>query len=193
MTTSRRISSRYRDRRKAASWPRGSGRLPRVRFPPIPASTSGRSRTALSRSVNVGPPASFVIAADDRHDLFPDIRRQAVPRCDNVATSLSIQSASSTSDWEKRNQGPGRRRQAERPRPPGRDGEEGEGRPARRRRQRGDHRAASPSTATPEHYDKTYNIIARGTFFTIQKAVPLMTAGGSIVTVGSVAYKKPTL
>ena len=49
---------------------------------------------------------------------------------------------------------------------------------------------ASPSTATPEHYDKTYNIIARGTFFTIQKAVPLMTAGGSIVTVGSVAYKK---
>src|SRR5580704_19665980 len=25
---------------------------------------------------------------------------------------------------------------------------------------------ATPSTATPEHYDKTYNIIARGTFFT---------------------------
>ena len=49
---------------------------------------------------------------------------------------------------------------------------------------------AAPSTATPEHYDKIYNIIARGTFFTIQKAVPLMTAGGSIVTVGSVAYKK---
>jgi NAD(P)-dependent dehydrogenase (short-subunit alcohol dehydrogenase family) len=49
---------------------------------------------------------------------------------------------------------------------------------------------ATPSTATPEHYDKTYNIIARGTFFTIQKAVPLMTTGGSIVTVGSVAYKK---
>ena len=49
---------------------------------------------------------------------------------------------------------------------------------------------ATPSTATPEHYDKIYNIIARGTFFTIQKAVPLMTAGGSIVTVGSVAYKK---
>ena len=49
---------------------------------------------------------------------------------------------------------------------------------------------ATPSTATPEHYDKIYSIIARGTFFTIQKAVPLMTAGGSIVTVGSVAYKK---
>ena len=49
---------------------------------------------------------------------------------------------------------------------------------------------ASPSTATPEHYDKTYNIIARGTFFTIQKAVPLMTAGGSIVTEGSVHFAK---
>ena len=50
---------------------------------------------------------------------------------------------------------------------------------------------ATPSRATPEHHDKTFNIIARGTFFTIQKAVPapLMTAGGSIVTVGSVAYK----
>jgi NAD(P)-dependent dehydrogenase (short-subunit alcohol dehydrogenase family) len=41
-----------------------------------------------------------------------------------------------------------------------------------------------------EHYDKVFNINARGTFFTIQKAVPLMTAGGAIVTVGSVAYTK---
>jgi NAD(P)-dependent dehydrogenase (short-subunit alcohol dehydrogenase family) len=49
---------------------------------------------------------------------------------------------------------------------------------------------ANPSTATPEFYDKIFNILARGTFFTIQKAVPLMTAGGAIVTVGSVAYKK---
>jgi NAD(P)-dependent dehydrogenase (short-subunit alcohol dehydrogenase family) len=49
---------------------------------------------------------------------------------------------------------------------------------------------ATPSTATPEHYDKVFNTNARGTFFTIQKAVPLMTTGGSIVTVGSVAYKK---
>jgi NAD(P)-dependent dehydrogenase (short-subunit alcohol dehydrogenase family) len=49
---------------------------------------------------------------------------------------------------------------------------------------------APPSTATPEHYDKTFNTNARGTFFAIQKAVPLMTAGGAIVTVGSVAYKK---
>jgi NAD(P)-dependent dehydrogenase (short-subunit alcohol dehydrogenase family) len=31
---------------------------------------------------------------------------------------------------------------------------------------------------------------ASSTVTTIQKAVPLMTAGGSIVTVGSVAYKK---
>jgi NAD(P)-dependent dehydrogenase (short-subunit alcohol dehydrogenase family) len=49
---------------------------------------------------------------------------------------------------------------------------------------------STPSTATAEHYDKVFNINARGTFFTIQKAVPLMTAGGAIVTVGSVAYTK---
>jgi NAD(P)-dependent dehydrogenase (short-subunit alcohol dehydrogenase family) len=48
---------------------------------------------------------------------------------------------------------------------------------------------APPSTATPEHYDKSFSINARGTFSTIQKAVPLMTAGGAIVTVGSVAKK----
>jgi NAD(P)-dependent dehydrogenase (short-subunit alcohol dehydrogenase family) len=52
---------------------------------------------------------------------------------------------------------------------------------------------APPSTATPEHYDKSFSINARGTFFTIQKAVPLMTAGGAIVTVGSVAYQKGRL
>jgi NAD(P)-dependent dehydrogenase (short-subunit alcohol dehydrogenase family) len=49
---------------------------------------------------------------------------------------------------------------------------------------------ALPSTATPEFYDKVFNTNVRGTFFTIQKAVPLMTSGGAIVTVGSVAYKK---
>ena len=44
---------------------------------------------------------------------------------------------------------------------------------------------APPSTATPEFYTKFYHF-ARGTFFTIQKAVPLMTAGGAIVTVAAV-------
>jgi NAD(P)-dependent dehydrogenase (short-subunit alcohol dehydrogenase family) len=40
-------------------------------------------------------------------------------------------------------------------------------------------------TATPEHFDKTFNINARGVFFTVQKALPLMTRGGSIVLVSS--------
>lgn len=39
--------------------------------------------------------------------------------------------------------------------------------------------------ATPEHFDKTFNINARGTFFTVQKALPLMTNGGAIVLVSS--------
>jgi NAD(P)-dependent dehydrogenase (short-subunit alcohol dehydrogenase family) len=40
--------------------------------------------------------------------------------------------------------------------------------------------------ATPEHFDKTFNVNARGTFFTVQKALPLMTRGGSIVLVSSI-------
>jgi NAD(P)-dependent dehydrogenase (short-subunit alcohol dehydrogenase family) len=43
---------------------------------------------------------------------------------------------------------------------------------------------------TPEHYDKTFNINARGTFFTVQKALPLLRNGGSIVLVSSVASVK---
>ena len=39
--------------------------------------------------------------------------------------------------------------------------------------------------ATPEHFDKTFNINARGTFFTVQKALPLMPNGGAIVLVSS--------
>jgi NAD(P)-dependent dehydrogenase (short-subunit alcohol dehydrogenase family) len=45
-------------------------------------------------------------------------------------------------------------------------------------------------TATPEHFDKTFNINARGLFFTVQKALPLMTQGGSIVLVSSGLHLK---
>jgi len=45
-------------------------------------------------------------------------------------------------------------------------------------------------TATPEHFDKTFNINARGLFFTVQKALPLMTQGGSIVLVSSCLHLK---
>jgi NAD(P)-dependent dehydrogenase (short-subunit alcohol dehydrogenase family) len=43
---------------------------------------------------------------------------------------------------------------------------------------------------TPEHYDKTFNVNARGTFFTVQKSLPLLRNGGSIVLVGSGAQSK---
>ncbi|HEX4121087.1 MAG TPA: SDR family oxidoreductase [Verrucomicrobiae bacterium] len=43
---------------------------------------------------------------------------------------------------------------------------------------------------TPEHYDKTFNVNARGSFFTVQKALPLLRNGGSIVVVSSVANVK---
>jgi NAD(P)-dependent dehydrogenase (short-subunit alcohol dehydrogenase family) len=45
-------------------------------------------------------------------------------------------------------------------------------------------------TATPEHFDKTFNLNARGVFFTVQKALPLMTKGGSIVLVSSGLHLK---
>ena len=43
---------------------------------------------------------------------------------------------------------------------------------------------------TPEHYDKMFNTNARGTFFTVQKALPLMNDGGSIVLIGSGTWEK---
>jgi NAD(P)-dependent dehydrogenase (short-subunit alcohol dehydrogenase family) len=43
-------------------------------------------------------------------------------------------------------------------------------------------------TVTPEHYDKTMGINARGAFFTVQKALPLMNDGGSVVLVASCVH-----
>ena len=45
-------------------------------------------------------------------------------------------------------------------------------------------------TATPEHFDKTFNINTRGVFFTVQKALPLMNDGGSIILVASCVHLK---
>ena len=52
--------------------------------------------------------------------------------------------------------------------------------------------AAMVSTVdvTPEHFDKMFNTNARGTFFTVQKALPLMNDGGSIVLIGSGTWEK---
>ncbi len=47
--------------------------------------------------------------------------------------------------------------------------------------------AATLDDITEEHFDKTFGINARATLFTVQKAVPLMTGGGTIVLIGSIA------
>lgn len=49
---------------------------------------------------------------------------------------------------------------------------------------------APMAAVTPEHFDKTFNINARGVFFTVQKAAPLIRNGGSIVLLTSGAYLK---
>jgi NAD(P)-dependent dehydrogenase (short-subunit alcohol dehydrogenase family) len=43
---------------------------------------------------------------------------------------------------------------------------------------------------TPEHFDKIFNVNARGTLFTVQKALPLLRDGGSIILTGSIAGSK---
>ncbi|WP_305783955.1 SDR family NAD(P)-dependent oxidoreductase [Symbioplanes lichenis] len=39
---------------------------------------------------------------------------------------------------------------------------------------------------TEDHFDRTFAVNARGTMFTVQTALPLMPAGGSIILVGSI-------
>ena len=43
---------------------------------------------------------------------------------------------------------------------------------------------------TQEHFDKLFNINVRGALFTVQKALPLLNDGGSIILNGSVASVK---
>ena len=51
---------------------------------------------------------------------------------------------------------------------------------------------AALGAVTEEHFDKLFNINVKGTLFTVQKALPLMNDGGSIVLTGSVASLKGT-
>ena len=44
--------------------------------------------------------------------------------------------------------------------------------------------------ATPEHFDKTFDINVRGVYFTVQKALPLLNDGASIILNGSGAWQK---
>jgi NAD(P)-dependent dehydrogenase (short-subunit alcohol dehydrogenase family) len=43
---------------------------------------------------------------------------------------------------------------------------------------------------TEEHFDRTFDLNVRGTLFTVQKALPLMVDGGSIIMNGSIASVK---
>ena len=45
---------------------------------------------------------------------------------------------------------------------------------------------------TEEHFDKIFNVNVRGTLFTVQKALPLLNDGGSIILTGSIASMKGT-
>ena len=45
---------------------------------------------------------------------------------------------------------------------------------------------------TEEHFDRIFNVNVRGTLFTVQKALPLLNDGGSIILTGPVAGAKGT-
>jgi NAD(P)-dependent dehydrogenase (short-subunit alcohol dehydrogenase family) len=47
--------------------------------------------------------------------------------------------------------------------------------------------------ATPAHFDKTFGINARGVYFTMQKALPLLRDGGAVVLVSSSLHLKGLL
>src|SRR5712675_543867 len=51
---------------------------------------------------------------------------------------------------------------------------------------------ASLASLTEEHFDKLFDLNVKGTLFTVQKALPLVNDGGSIILVGSVASVKGT-
>jgi NAD(P)-dependent dehydrogenase (short-subunit alcohol dehydrogenase family) len=44
---------------------------------------------------------------------------------------------------------------------------------------------AALGAITPEHYDQTFDVNVKGLLFTVQKGLPLMKAGGSIILTGS--------
>src|ERR1700674_3053824 len=51
---------------------------------------------------------------------------------------------------------------------------------------------ASLGSITEEHFDKLFNVNVKGALFTVQKALPLLNDGGSIILTGSVASVKGT-
>jgi NAD(P)-dependent dehydrogenase (short-subunit alcohol dehydrogenase family) len=51
---------------------------------------------------------------------------------------------------------------------------------------------ATLGSITEEHFDRLFNINVKGALFTVQKALPLLNDGGSIILTGSVASAKGT-
>jgi NAD(P)-dependent dehydrogenase (short-subunit alcohol dehydrogenase family) len=51
---------------------------------------------------------------------------------------------------------------------------------------------AALGSITEEHFDKMFNINVKGALFTVQKALPLLNDGGSIILTGSVGSTKGT-
>ncbi|MEU8487435.1 glucose 1-dehydrogenase [Streptomyces sp. NPDC048641] len=51
---------------------------------------------------------------------------------------------------------------------------------------------ASLENVTEEHFDKIFNVNVKGALFTVQKALPLLNDGASVILVGSVAGVKGT-
>jgi NAD(P)-dependent dehydrogenase (short-subunit alcohol dehydrogenase family) len=51
---------------------------------------------------------------------------------------------------------------------------------------------AALGSITEEHFDRLFNINVKGALFTVQKALPLLNDGGSIILTGSVASAKGT-
>ena len=89
-------------------------------------------------------------------------------------------------DRPQRHRRPGRRRRPGRPGPPVRHRQAGEGQPRRAVGQRR-RRASPPSLGeiTEDQFDTAFGLNARGTLFTVQKALPLFNDGGSIFMTGS--------
>jgi len=50
--------------------------------------------------------------------------------------------------------------------------------------------APEGAAASPDHYDRVFNVNTRGVFFTVQKAIPLLSDGASIVLTASNAHYK---
>ncbi|WP_070156641.1 SDR family oxidoreductase [Sphingobium phenoxybenzoativorans] len=50
--------------------------------------------------------------------------------------------------------------------------------------------APEGAAASPEHFDRVFNVNTRGVFFTVQKALPLLSDGASIVLTASNAHYK---